>query len=91
MTLMIIERQEIIDLTGLILGRAEVRPADRFQADLGADSTDLLNILVAIEDKYGLVIDEIQAAAVDSVDDLWRLVDRLASGPPPDPEPTGGR
>lgn len=91
MTPMIIERQEIIDLTGLIMGRTEVRPADRFQADLGADSTDLLNILVAIEDKYGLVIDEIQAAAVDSVDDLWRLVDRLASGPPPDPEPNGGR
>ena len=71
---MAIELQDIVELTGLQLGLGEVRENHNLKQDLGADSTDLLNLLTALEDKFGLFIDETQAARVETVEDLYRLV-----------------
>jgi acyl carrier protein len=53
------------------LGCAQVRREDRFEVDLGAESFDMLNLVVAVEDRYGIVIDEERAQGLDTVDDLF--------------------
>jgi len=65
---------EIADIVGLQLGRRRVASSDRLQEDLGADSADLLNLVVALEDRYGIAISEEQVAGLKTVEDLERLV-----------------
>ena len=62
--------EEILELVGLQLGRREVRLGDRLIEDLGADSSDLLNLVVALEDRFGIAIGEEDVARLRTVDDL---------------------
>lgn len=84
-----IELEDILDLTGLLLGRGEVRPDHKLKEDLGADSADLLNILVALEDKFGVFIDETQAEGIGTVAELYRLTLRCLDDSGAGPEAAG--
>ena len=43
-------------LVGLQLGHAEIDESAHFVEELGAESADILNIILAVEDKYGIHI-----------------------------------
>jgi acyl carrier protein len=73
------ELEEIAEIVCLQLGVERAGPADRLLDVLGADSADLLNIIVAVEDRYGIAISEEDVAGVGTVEDLYRLASRLVA------------
>ena len=66
--------EEIRKLVGRQLGLREVRFEDDIAADLGAVSADIINIVAALEDLYGVVIGEEELPDLRTVDQLHRLV-----------------
>ena len=76
---MLVELNDICRLVGLVLGRRDVAASDRLAEDLGAESSDVLNIIATAEEKYRISIDETDVPAVRTVADLHSLVSRLAS------------
>lgn len=68
---------EILTLVETTLGRRGARLEDRLVEDLGAESMDLLALVSALEDRYGVVIDEAEVPELRRVADL---VARVARG-----------
>lgn len=56
------------------LGLREVRLEHDIAADLGAVSADVINIVAALEDIFGIVIDEEELPDIRTVEQLHRLV-----------------
>ena len=48
----------------------EVKPGSRIKKDLGADSLDILQLLMRIEDQYGIVIPDKALATFNTVGDV---------------------
>ena len=49
---------------------SEVRPEARIQKDLGADSLDILQLLMKLEDTYGYIIPDEELAKFETVGDV---------------------
>ena len=47
---------------------------DHLASDLGAESADLVNLVAAVEDKYGIEIGEDELADLETVRDLFDRV-----------------
>jgi acyl carrier protein len=75
---MLIDLDEVCRTVGLVLGRRDPKADDRLQEDLGAESMDVLNVVVTLEEKYGISIGEAAMASVSTVRDLYEL---LLKGP----------
>ena len=75
----VVEVEEIAEIVCLQLGVDSAGPGDRLLEDLGAESADLLNLIVAVEDRYGIAIGEEDVAVVGTVEDLYRLASRLVA------------
>ncbi len=71
---MLIALDEVCRTVGLVLGHRNPQPDDRLVEDLGSESIDLLNITVALEQKYGVSIDEAATAGVSTVRDLYDVL-----------------
>lgn len=71
------ELTEIQTIVRLQLGLAKADPEDRLVGDLGAVSADIVNIVVALEQKYGVDVDESALAGIRTVADLHGLIARL--------------
>ncbi len=69
-----VELDDICKTVGLVLGRKNVAPSDRIVEDLGAESSDVLNIVVTVEEKYGISIKEEEVPSIHTVTDLHELV-----------------
>ncbi len=67
--------EDIKALVRLQLGIASVEADQVLTEDLGAVSADILNIVVAIEDKYDIEIEESALADARTVADLIGLVE----------------
>ncbi|MDD2980419.1 MAG: acyl carrier protein [Hespellia sp.] len=65
--------QEII-VDVLNVGKEEVKPETRFVDDLGADSLDIFQIIMGIEEEFDIEINETEAAKIVTVQDA---VDRI--------------
>ena len=74
---MTISLAEVKTLVGLQLGRSSIDETAHFVEELGAESADILNIMLAVEDKYHVHIDDSQMAESPSTLDLYNLVKRL--------------
>ena len=48
----------------------------RIKKDLGADSLDILQLLMRIEDGYGIVIPDEELATFDTVGDVFAYLER---------------
>ena len=75
---MTIDVREITQITALQLGCKNVQLEDHLVEDLDASSVDLVNLTVAIEDRYRIVVGEEDAATLRTVSDLHALVTRLS-------------
>jgi acyl carrier protein len=72
--------EDIRRLVSLQLGLANVQGSDRLMEELGAESVDIVNIIAAVEEKYGVFINEEELPRIQSVKDLHGLASRLLAG-----------
>jgi acyl carrier protein len=74
------DREEVTTLvrehlvTELEVGPDEIRPETRFREDLDADSLDLYELLMELEDRYGIRVSEEEAAKIETVGDAVDFV-----------------
>lgn len=60
--------------------RRELRPQDRIVEDLGIDSLDALELMVALENEYQVqLVDNPRAAGVATVGDLLDMLDDVVA------------
>jgi acyl carrier protein len=78
-------RDEVLDLVRshlseeLEVDAAEIAEGTRFKEDLDADSLDLYELVMELEDRYGISISEEQAAKIKTVGDAVDFVLEHAS------------
>jgi acyl carrier protein len=58
----------------LEIGAAEIEEGTRFKQDLEADSLDLYELVMELEDRYGISVSEEQAAEIETVGDAVSFV-----------------
>ena len=56
---------------------AKITPDSLIQKDLGADSVDILQLLMRLEDDYGIVIPDQELAKFETVGDVVAFLDSL--------------
>lgn len=66
-------RQIIVDELGV--DEAEVTPNARFIDDLGADSLDLVELVMRFEEEFGIEIPDEDAEKIQSVGDAFNYVE----------------
>lgn len=71
---------EVRDLVALQLGRRSVAADDRLVEDLGAESMDVMNVVAAAEDRWGVTIDETEVPELRTAVDLHERIRSLLSG-----------
>jgi acyl carrier protein len=73
-------RDEVLDLVRshlseeLEIDTAEIAEGTRFKEDLDADSLDLYELVMELEDRYGVSVSEEQAAKIKTVGDAVDFV-----------------
>lgn len=65
---------EIKEIIANQLGNAEVNNNDRIVEDLGAESSDIANIVAAVEDRYGITINVDHLARLKTVQDVFNAI-----------------
>ncbi|MGH2923120.1 MAG: acyl carrier protein [Solirubrobacterales bacterium] len=74
------EREEVMELvrehlaTELEVPRERITPETRFREDLDADSLDLYELVMELEDRYGIRVSEEEAAELATVADAVDFV-----------------
>ena len=74
------DREEVTTLvrehlvTELEVGADQITPETRFREDLDADSLDLYELLMELEDRYGIRVSEEEAARIETVGDAVDFV-----------------
>jgi len=66
--------EDVVKLVGRQLGLKKVKSDDRLRENLGAESMDIQNIVLALEDKYQIAIEEEEIVDLVAVSDLFNLV-----------------
>jgi acyl carrier protein len=75
-----VTRDEILTLVRdhlaeeLEVDAAEIGERTRFKEDLDADSLDLYELVMELEDRYGISVSEEQAARIETVGDAVEFV-----------------
>lgn len=54
-----------------------IRPEQEVVKDLGADSLDLVELMMALEDEYGITLPEGEVESVKSVQDIVNMLEKL--------------
>ncbi len=68
---------EAIVTEQLNVSREQVTPDAKFIEDLGADSLDMVEISMQLEEVFNIVIPDEESEKVRSVDDLYELLSRF--------------
>ena len=70
---------DILQIISLITRKpvASIRPESALRGDLAMDSLAALDLLVTIEEKYGLVIDQEKAGAFVTLKDVLAYIDQV--------------
>ena len=56
----------------------DVKPSMRIKEDLGADSLDIVELLMKIEDQYGIQVPDEVAMGISTIADLIAVVEKMA-------------
>jgi acyl carrier protein len=76
----VMERDEVMKLvrdhlsTELEVTPERIQPETRFREDLDADSLDLYELVMELEDRYGIRVSEEEAAEIETVGDAVDFV-----------------
>lgn len=73
---MIFEKIKEIIAEELNVDAAEITMETRLAEDLGADSLDAVELIMAIEDEFGVEVDDESAQSIRSVGDIVRLLEK---------------
>jgi len=65
---------EIKQLVSNQMGTGSVNDTDRIVEDLGAESSDVANIIAAVEDRYGIQVPEGAIKNIATVRDVYMAV-----------------
>ena len=76
---MMFEKVQAILAKQLRLDPAKITPESLIMKDLGADSLDILQLLMRIEDEDGLVIPDQALAKFETVGDVVSYLEKLES------------
>ncbi len=66
-------KKMIVEQLGV--NEAEVVPEAKFIDDLGADSLDIVELIMALEDEYGIEIPDEDAEKIETVGDAIRYIE----------------
>jgi acyl carrier protein len=66
--------EAIQEIVGRQLGKRGVRADDELVADLGVESLDYVNLVCALEEKYGVSVADDELGSVKTVRDLHALI-----------------
>jgi acyl carrier protein len=66
-------KKMIVDQLGV--SESEVMPEAKFIDDLGADSLDIVELIMALEDEYGIEIPDEDAEKIETVGDAIRDIE----------------
>jgi acyl carrier protein len=58
---------------------AEVTPDKRIKEDLGADSLDVVEILMNVEEKFGITVPDDVVLGISTVGDLIAVIDKIST------------
>ena len=75
-------KERIINLLSEKLGydTTEIKENQDFVSDLGTDSLDMVEIIMGIEQEFGLTIDDSEISEVKTVEDLIKKVENKRMG-----------
>lgn len=59
------------------LKAGEIRPEQEVVKDLGADSLDVVELVMALEDEYGITLPEGEVENIKTVQDIVEMMERL--------------
>ena len=62
----------------LNIGKEKIKPESRLVEDLGADSLDMIEMLMALEDNFGITVPDEKAAELKTVGDIVKFIDQTA-------------
>lgn len=68
---------EDILMEQLEVKRDQIKPESRIKDDLSADSLDIAEIVMKLEDEFGITIPDESAEAVESVEDIHETLTKL--------------
>lgn len=67
-------KEIIVDLLGV--DSEKVTPEARFREDLEADSLDIVEMIMAFEDKFGREISDEEAQKISTVDEVVKYIEQ---------------
>jgi acyl carrier protein len=70
-------KEIIVDLLGI--EESKIKPESRFREDLEADSLDIVEMIMAMEDKFGSEISDEEAQKLATVSDVVKYIEERKS------------
>jgi acyl carrier protein len=67
---------KLLDLIGKVLAKKDVRPEHKLREDLGADSLDMLELAMAVEENFNVEVPDETAAGFNTVQDIVFFLDQ---------------
>ena len=77
-TLTVAQRVDSIVKEVLRVDPARIMPSSRFKEDLGADSLDLVSLIMALEEEFKGPISDDEAASLATIGDVGNFIEKKA-------------